>query len=112
MNGFSLDEGSGPDDEDLSDLDFGNEDNDVTVPLRCYRCPGKQNESGCNMSLLLQRPEDYITTCSGPCINVSTGTFRRCSAMFLFLVKLSFSPLHKTSVSPQFGSSQHKSIVF
>ena len=46
---------------------------DYNKPLLCYSCVGETEHSTCNMALLTGRPLDYITQCTGYCINVSIG---------------------------------------
>ena len=64
------DDGSGPDDEDMSDLFTGVISGDT---LRCYKCTGVTQQSGCNVTSFRQNLEDYVTKCSGHCLNISTG---------------------------------------
>ncbi|XP_076452581.1 uncharacterized protein LOC143288165 [Babylonia areolata] len=68
---FASDEGSGPDDEDLSYLFTDVMASDVT--FRCYRCTGVQEQSGCNVTSLRENPADYVTDCDGHCLNISSA---------------------------------------
>ncbi|KAL8599981.1 hypothetical protein ACOMHN_038980 [Nucella lapillus] len=64
-------EGSGPDDEDLSYLFTDVMESDVS--FRCYRCTGITEQSGCNLTSLRENPADYVTDCDGHCLNISTA---------------------------------------
>ncbi|KAK7088595.1 uncharacterized protein [Littorina saxatilis] len=74
------DDGSGPDDEDMSDLFNGVIHGDVN--FRCYRCTGHSDQTGCNMTSFLENQMDYVTECTGHCLNISTAdsTVFECTA--------------------------------
>lgn len=67
---LSAEEGSGITQDDL--MEFLTDDVDDVI-IKCYVCPNSSAQS-CEMESLRQNPDDYLSQCSGHCMNISTGT--------------------------------------
>lgn len=61
-------EGSGITQDDL--MEFLTDDVDDVI-IKCYVCPNSSAQS-CEMESLRQNPDDYLSQCSGHCMNIST----------------------------------------